>query len=271
MDAAKNPQFLRRMSEAVEEFKDALIYFLSLHEETKSSGVGRGVIPAISPAKGVLPAAIQEAGSRVARAAGRAALAPGVTRMYVQVAGHKEPVDPVAAWRSMATPKPVLEPGDVLDATEQMLGRLEALTWKAEAELPPTTGVEAMHPTVWGAAKKLWSDGHFRLAVQSAAEKVTAHIKGRTGLHHMDATNMYEKVYSKAAPLLIWPGEPADKSVSSMQNGLAKYAPGVSMTIRNTATHDTETEMSAQDALERLAALSLLARWVDECENAATP
>jgi hypothetical protein len=37
------------------------------------------------------------------------------------------------------------------------------------------------------------------------------------------------------------------------------------MTIRNSAAHDTD-EMPEQQALERLAALSLLARWVDECE-----
>lgn len=195
-------------------------------------------------------------------------MAPGLTGMYISVQGHQQPVDPVAAWRTMASPKPLLEPGDVLDAAEQMLGRLEAMAWKAEAELPPTTGVEAMHPTVWGAAKKLWLDGHFRLAVQAAAENLTKHIRGRTGLYSLDATNLYEKVYAaKGNHLLQWPGDPADRTVGSMQNGLSKYAPGVNMTIRNTATHDTGTAMTAQDALERLAALSLLARWVDECED----
>jgi uncharacterized protein (TIGR02391 family) len=187
--------------------------------------------------------------------------------MQISVDGQR--VDPVTAWRTITLPKPLLEPGDVLDAVEQMLGRLEAMTWKAEAELPPTTGVDAMHPTVWGAARKLWADGHFRLAVQSAAETLTAQVKARTGLQNMDATNVYEKAFAgKGAHLLQWPGDPADRTVSTMQSGLSKYAPGVNMTVRNTATHSTGDEMTAQDALERLAALSLLARWVDECEDA---
>ncbi|MGW1092466.1 TIGR02391 family protein [Streptomyces sp. NPDC002596] len=186
--------------------------------------------------------------------------------MYIGVSTLPEPVDPIAAWRSITLPKPVLEPGDVLDAAEQILGRLEALADKAEAELPPTTGVEAMRPTIWGAAKKLWLDGHFRHAVQTAAEVLTAQVKGRTGLTNLDATNLYEKLFAgKGAALLKWPGDPADRSVQSMQNGLAKYAPGVNMTVRNTAAHRTD-EMTAQDALERLSALSLLARWIDECE-----
>jgi hypothetical protein len=47
-----------------------------------------------------------------------------------------------------------------------------------------------------------------------------------------------------------------------------EYAPGVNMTVLNTATHDTTDEMTAQQTLELLAALSLLAPWVDECEDA---
>jgi hypothetical protein len=149
-----------------------------------------------------------------------------------------------------------------------MLGRLEALADKAEAELPPTTGVEAMHPTIWGAARRLWLDGHFRLAVQTAAETLTSQVKTRLGLTNMDATNV--KAFAAKTPMLKWPGDPADRSVSSMQNGLAKYAPGLNMTVRNTATHDAADEMTAQQALERLAALSLLAYWVDECEDATS-
>jgi hypothetical protein len=37
------------------------------------------------------------------------------------------------------------------------------------------------------------------------------------------------------------------------------------MTIRNSATHNTD-DISEKDALERLATLSLLVRWVDGCD-----
>jgi hypothetical protein len=49
-----------------------------------------------------------------------------------------------------------------------------------------------------------------------------------------------------------------------MNDGLRQLAPGVHMTIRNPATHSTD-ELGEQEALERLAVLSLLARWVDDC------
>ncbi|MFG2785847.1 TIGR02391 family protein [Streptomyces prunicolor] len=136
-----------------------------------------------------------------------------------------------------------------------------------------------MHPTIRGAARKLWLDGHFRLAVQSfrpavpsAAETLTSQLKTRTGLADMDATNVYEKVFNARSPVLTWPGDPSDHTVSSMQNQfyaerLSKYAPGLDMTVRNTATHVASDEMTAQQALERLAALSLLAHWIDECEG----
>jgi len=49
-----------------------------------------------------------------------------------------------------------------------------------------------------------------------------------------------------------------------MNDSLRQFAPGVQMTIRNSAAHGSE-ELSQQEALERLATLSLLARWVDGC------
>ncbi|MFF1519721.1 TIGR02391 family protein [Streptomyces sp. NPDC058305] len=267
MDASRNPEYLRKTAEAVTEFKEAFKAFMELHTETKDAGFGRGLLPAAVARDGVSPEVLQAAADRVARAAGRASAAPGLTQMYIGVVGFPKPLDPIAAWKTVITPKPLLEPSDVLDSAEQILGRLEALTDKAEAELPPTTGVEAMHPTIWGAARKLWLDGHFRLAVQSAAETLISQLKTRTGLANMDATNVYEKVFNAKSPVLTWPGDPNDRTVSSMQNGLSKYAPGLNMTVRNTATHVASDEMTAQQALERLAALSLLAHWIDECEG----
>lgn len=265
VDAARNPEYLHKTAEAVAEFRSAFTEFLSLHEET-GTGFGRGMVPAVEPREDVDPAEISAAAARVSRAAGRAMFAASLTATRVQVEGQAQPVDPIAAWRTITLPKPVLEPGDVIDATEQILGRLEAMELKAAAELPPTSGVEALHPAVWGPAGKLWRDGHFRSAVHSAAEALTAQLRARVGQSGMDATALYGKIFSERDQLLQWPGDPNDLTVKSMRAGLGKYAPGVNMTIRNTAAHGT-AEMSAQDAMERLAALSLLARWIDECED----
>lgn len=50
-----------------------------------------------------------------------------------------------------------------------MIGALEDLAARAEAELPPTVDVAEMHPAIWGEAARLWRDGHYRQAVSAAA------------------------------------------------------------------------------------------------------
>jgi hypothetical protein len=64
---------------------------------------------------------------------------------------------------------------------------------------------------------------------------------------------------------LRWPGPPNDKTMISMNEGLRRLAPGIFMTIRNPATHGTD-DIPEQEAVEQLAGLSMLARWIDRCE-----
>ncbi|MGC4877330.1 TIGR02391 family protein [Micromonospora sp. DT43] len=184
-------------------------------------------------------------------------------------------IDPIANWASITDPKPVVEPSNVLDACDQMLGRIEAMIARAEAEAVPLVGVEAMHPVVWGAAGRLWRDGHFRQAVAAAAEAAMATLKARTGRNDVAETALWQEVFSDRAPApgkprLRWPGPMGDRDVKTMNDGLRQFAPGVQMTIRNSAAHGIGT-LDEQAALERLATLSLLARWVDHCELAEAP
>lgn len=66
-------------------------------------------------------------------------------------------------------------------------------------------------------------------------------------------------------PRLRWPGDPKDRDVKNMADGLRQFAPGVQMLIRNTVIHATG-ELDQQPALERLATLSLLSTWIGQCE-----
>ncbi len=54
------------------------------------------------------------------------------------------------------------------------------------------------------------------------------------------------------------------KTFRSVQRGARMFAEGVFAGIRNPLAHEAEQEMSEQQALEYLAALSVLARWVDD-------
>jgi uncharacterized protein (TIGR02391 family) len=132
-----------------------------------------------------------------------------------------------------------------------------------------------MHPAVWGLASRLWRDGHYRQAVQAGADGVVQLAKSRTGRRDIDDTVQWQQAFSKddpepGKPRLRWPGDPNDQTVRSMNEGLIRFAPGVQLTIRNPANHDP-AEMEQQEAAERLAVLSLLARWVDQCDLVEAP
>jgi hypothetical protein len=265
MEARENPDYLRSLAGAVTKFRDALVEFLELHIANE---VSRGIAPAVVPRHEADPDEIERRRRKVSRAAGLAGAAVPLTGIAVAVQGAGA-VDPMAAWQTITRPKPLLEPADVLDACDQAIGRLEGMILKAEAERPPTIGAEAMHPIVWGAAMALWRNGHYREAVAGAAEAVAGMAKTRTRRNDVSETALWQEAFSAAPPQpgkprLRWPGDPTDRDVKTMNDGLRQFAPGAQMTIRNPATHGTG-ELDQQVALEQLATLSLLARWVDQC------
>jgi Protein of unknown function (Hypoth_ymh) len=272
MEATKNPEYLRGTAEAVAAFRQALEYFLSLQEVNLT--MARGILPAVFPREGIDAETLTAATSAVDQAAGRASGAAALTGRVIAVQGAGV-LDPIAAWHTITKPKPLLEPDDILSACGQMTGVLEAMIRKANAELPPKIGAEAMHPLIWGAAKGLWRDGHHRQAVAAASETLIAQVKFRTGRNDIPETALWQDAFSERAPepgkpRLRWPGEPKNRDVKAMNDGLRQFAPGAQMTIRNGAVHGN-SDMAEQDALERLAVLSLLARWVEECDLIQVP
>ncbi|MFN3003020.1 TIGR02391 family protein [Mycolicibacterium wolinskyi] len=271
-DPERNPTYLRELAKHVEEFRDAFSSFLELHTPTYR-GPGMGMVPAISPLDGTDPTKIEALRARVSEAAGRARRAPHITGCVIGVArpgSETQVVDPIAAWQTVTQPKPMLEPSNILDACNQMIGSLEEMADRALAELPPTVDVSEMHPAVWGQAARLWRDEHYRQAVAAGAEGVLSMVKSRTGRYDIPDTALWQQVFSDqkpepGKPRLRWPGDPTHQTVVSMNAGLRQFAPGAQMTIRNPATHGLG-EMTPQEAAERLSTLSLLARWVDQCD-----
>lgn len=267
MEARRNPEYLQDVAKSVADFRAAFREFMKLHVFNES--LARGIAPAVFPLEGIDPEEIAAATAALDLSAGRASAAPELTGAYINVEGAGV-IDPIAAWHTITKPKPVLEPDDIESACNQMVGRLEELIRKAQAEAPPEIGAEAMHPLIWGAVSRLWRDGHFRQAVAAAAETLITYVKSRTGRNDLPETALWQEVFSEkppepGKPRLRWPGDPTSRDVKSMNAGLRQFAPGVQMTIRNDAAHGTY-EMAEQHALERLTTLSLLARWVDECE-----
>ena len=233
-----------------------------------NEGLARGIAPAVFPRDGVTAEAIDSARREVAHAAGLASNAVPLTGQYMVVQGAAT-VDPIANWHTITKPKPLLEADDILAVCGYVTGHLEAMAVQAEAERPPAGGTQGMHPLVWGVAARLWRNEHYGESVAAAAEAVVGSVKRLTKRNDVAESGLWQEVFSDKEPTpgkprLRWPGDPMDRDVSTMTNGLRSFAPGVQMTIRNPSAHGA-TELDEQTALERLAALCLLMRWVDEC------
>ncbi|PYY31540.1 TIGR02391 family protein [Curtobacterium sp. MCBD17_030] len=265
MSSKPTPSYLRELIKAVTEFDEAFRDFLRLHEPNTFA---RGLMPAVFRRDGVDDLAYERLQRQVEVASGRATPAVGLTGTRYEVAGFGV-VDPIAAWATILGPKPVLDPENITSACGQMIGRLEVLLLEAEAEAVPAVSAETMHPLVWGAARSMWRDSYYRQAVAGAAEALVGQLKARTGRNNIAETALWQETFSEkpaqpGKPRLRWPGDPEDRTVRSMNEGLRQITAGTQMTIRNVAAHETK-QWDLVEASERLAVLSLIARWVETC------
>lgn len=162
--------------------------------------------------------------------------------------------------------------GDGIEFAEHALAVIKT---RAETRLKlgttaPTMKADALHPTIWSAAAGRWESGHYSDAVQRAATALSGHIKDLTGRYELGDSELVSQAFSlspaqSGKPRLRWPGQDDDLTVKSMRVGILNVAQGAFAAIRNTATHTTD-ELPKQEALEQLATLSMLARWIDRCE-----
>jgi Protein of unknown function (Hypoth_ymh) len=135
----------------------------------------------------------------------------------------------------------------------------------------PTLPADEFHRWVWDAARTFWESRHYRAAVDAAATAINAHTQTkirRTDISDDDLMNQaFTEKPKTGQPYLRLPGDDTkDTTLKSRNNALRPFAAGCFAGIRNPATHEHGLDWSQQKALENLAALSILARWIDECE-----
>jgi hypothetical protein len=159
-----------------------------------------------------------------------------------------------------------------LDQAEYALGRLrtEAETRAGLGPSAPVMTADGLHPIIWEAASRRWESSHYSDAVQRAATALSGLVKNLTGRYELGDVDLMAQAFSASPPQagkprLRWPGNDSDLTVKAMRGGILSLAQGVFSAIRNPATHSTE-ELPEQEALEQLATLSMLARWIDQCE-----
>jgi uncharacterized protein (TIGR02391 family) len=136
-------------------------------------------------------------------------------------------------------------------------------------ENAPDISAANLHPWVWSGAASLWQSGHHRSAVEDAAKKVNAETQNKLGRRDLSETKLFQEAFSENAPstarprLRRMPDDGSD-TYKSVQRGARALAEGIYAGIRNPLSHEPDQDLSEQVALEYLAALSVLARWVDE-------
>lgn len=181
-------------------------------------------------------------------------------------------------WTRMIGPRPVVpvSGSDPLRPDRDWTIRCIE-TIKREDEIRENLGEDApdlsagsMHGWVWEGARSLWRSGHFAEAVEAAAKKVNAETQNKVGRRDVSETDLFNQAFSDDVPQAGKPrlrlGDDDDgKTSRSTRRGIRAFAEGCFAAIRNPAAHDG-AELEEAVALERLAALSMLARWVDASE-----
>ena len=136
----------------------------------------------------------------------------------------------------------------------------------------PDLAADQFHPWVWDAAAPLWYAGNRQEAVHAAARSVNARMQQKRGHHDKSDAGLCREFFSldnpvPARPRLRFRGYTrTDLTWRSRQQGAMEFGAGCFEGIRNPAAHEHGLVLSEQVALEQLAAFSLLARWIDECE-----
>ncbi|HEY0891260.1 MAG TPA: TIGR02391 family protein [Nocardioides sp.] len=158
------------------------------------------------------------------------------------------------------------------DAVLMMRGTLRTEEAAAAMFTPPGPRIAAasLHPWVWTAAREVWANGHHREAVANAATMVESNFRSKLGRFDISGASLARQAFSlspasAAQPrlrLVDGPDAPEDQRWKSAHQGAMDFGAGVFEGIRNWAAHVVE-DADEQVALEYLAALSVLARWVD--------
>lgn len=159
------------------------------------------------------------------------------------------------------------------DAAKRAIAQLEREEELRErlGDNAPTLDAARLHPWVWEGARSLWQSRHFGEAVRAASVKLNAETQNKLGVRDLSETALFQMAFSAdkagpSKPRLRIPEDDGGKTALSMRRGIMAFAEGCFAAIRNPTSHDVQEELPEHEALEQLAAFSVLARWVDRAE-----
>ncbi|MFJ9472542.1 TIGR02391 family protein [Streptomyces caniferus] len=160
----------------------------------------------------------------------------------------------------------------VRTAAAQALGMASSAE-EIAAFLRPTSPVIAagsLHPWVWEPAAPLWGAGARQDAVLAGARTLNRRLQQKLDRHDIGETDLCMQAFDlkeaqPGKPRLRFSGDRATATWRAQQEGAKYFGAGAFLAIRNVAAHEEYVDWSQQAALEHLAALSVLARWIEEC------
>lgn len=136
----------------------------------------------------------------------------------------------------------------------------------------PVLAASSLHEWIWDAAKSAWEAGNYEDAVDAASRNLNSRLRAKVGRKDIGEGDLIAQVFSdkpadETTPRLRLPLAAGlnDKTVANIHGGVIAYGRGLFQAVRNPLAHEAtaDVEMGEAEALECLAALSLLARWVD--------
>jgi len=162
------------------------------------------------------------------------------------------------------------------EGAQRCLARLDAqdeLRQRLGGSSAPQLAADEFHPWIWSAAQPQWESGHFAGAVLAACNNLNSRLQQRVGRVDISTKDLAEQALTRAeakpgAPRLRVMPPDNSETYRSLQDGTRAYLVGCFQAIRNVVAHlapdHEEMQLTRQAALERLAALSLAARSIEE-------
>lgn len=181
-------------------------------------------------------------------------------------------------WREPDKPGPTDRWQHHRRAALRAIARLESFDEVATSlgDDSPVLSASGLHAWVWEGARSLWASGHYAEAVAAAARQVNAETQSKIGRRDISEADLFTQAFSDntpsaAQPRLRPPGDDNGRSAKSLRRGIRSYAEGCYAALRNPAAHEVQVELPEDEALEQLAAFSVLARWVDRADEVSAP
>ena len=161
------------------------------------------------------------------------------------------------------------------EASRQLAGLLSSLEDEQRILGPrgPQLAAASLHKWIWDAAVSLWDHGHRREAVQAAATALfdqylpaKLKVQGPSSAKDRITQAFLTRPPEPGKPRLRLDDYPEpSQNWTSQHEGAQFLGMGCAALVRNLATH-VGAQPDEQDALEQLAALSMLARLIDRAK-----